>query len=89
MDEKKLICDYSNGNKQLIGIIAACLPYSDFVLLDEPFNYLDETTVNELVKMLDFLNQEKSISIVYSDNLKRINLSNYESLSIENGNLKA
>ena len=89
MDEKKLICDYSNGNKQLIGIIAACLPYSDFVLLDEPFNYLDETTVNELVKMLDFLNQEKSISIVYSDNLKRINLSNYESLSIENGNVQA
>ena len=89
MDEKKLICDYSNGNKQLIGIIAACLPYSDFVLLDEPFNYLDETTVTALVKMLDFLNKEKSISIVYSDNLKRTNLSSYESLTIENGNVQA
>ena len=85
MDEKKKICDYSDGNKQLIGIIAACLPYSNFIILDEPFNYLDEETAKSCVAMMNHLNKEKMISFIYSDNSNKYKLEKIETILIENG----
>ena len=37
---KKLIRNYSAGNKQKIGIISAMLHYPQLLILDEPFNFL-------------------------------------------------
>lgn len=39
---KKLIRNYSAGNKQKIGIISAMLHYPQLLILDEPFNFLDQ-----------------------------------------------
>jgi len=41
MGQKKLIRDFSAGNKHKIGIIAAMLSNPQLVILDEPFNFLD------------------------------------------------
>jgi len=87
LDEKKQICDYSDGNKQLIGIIAACLPFSNFVLLDEPFNYLDAETSTAVINMINELNSSKKISFIYSDNSNRVNLSNCKTIFINDGNV--
>lgn len=88
LDEKKLICDYSDGNKQLIGIIAACLPFTNFVLLDEPFNFLDAETANSLVRMFNQLNKEKDISFIITDNLNRLELENFQTILVDEGNVK-
>lgn len=87
LHEKKLICDYSDGNKQLIGIMASCLPFSSFVLLDEPFNYLDELTAPQLLTMINQLNQDKKISFIYSDNANRLKLDNYKTIFVQDGNV--
>ena len=41
---KKLIRNYSAGNKQKIGIISAMLHYPQLLILDEPFNFLDPSS---------------------------------------------
>ncbi len=68
LDENKKISDYSDGNKQLIGLFAACIPNSDFLILDEPFNYLDRNTPLALIEMLEDLQNLTGVSIIYSDN---------------------
>ena len=50
---KKLIRNYSAGNKQKIGIISAMLHYPQLLILDEPFNFLDpssQSLINHLLK---------------------------------------
>ncbi len=84
MDERKLICDYSDGNKQLIGIIASCISRCDYILLDEPFNYLDEETLSSLIKMMDFFNREYKTSFIFTDNTNKCDLDCIY-LRVENG----
>ena len=43
-DQKKLIREYSAGNKQKIGIMAAMISRPELLILDEPFNFLDPST---------------------------------------------
>ena len=52
MGKKKLIRDYSAGNKQKIGIVAAMLNHPQLLILDEPFNFLDPSSQNILKQML-------------------------------------
>ena len=42
-NQKKLIRDFSAGNKQKIGIISALFTKPELVVLDEPFNFLHPT----------------------------------------------
>ena len=44
MGQKKFIRNYSMGNKQKIGIIAAMLHHPRLLILDEPFNFLDPSS---------------------------------------------
>ena len=52
LNQKKLIRDFSAGNKQKIGIIAALLNQPRLLVLDEPFNFLDPSSQNILKKVL-------------------------------------
>lgn len=52
MGQKKYIRDFSAGNKQKIGIIAAMLGNPQLLILDEPFNFLDPSSQNVLKKLL-------------------------------------
>ena len=68
MGQKKYIRDFSAGNKQKIGIVAALLSSPQLVILDEPFNFLDPSSQNQLKRILTEFN--RSTGIVSSHNLQ-------------------
>lgn len=68
LNQKKLIRDMSDGNKQKIGIAAALLGKPKLLLLDEPFNYLDPASQIELKKILINYNSKFSTTVVFSSN---------------------
>lgn len=70
LDQKKLIRDYSAGNKHKIGIIAAMLTHPQLLILDEPFNFLDPTSQNVLKHALDtYAKEHEAMVFVSSHNL--------------------
>jgi ABC-2 type transport system ATP-binding protein len=66
LGQKKLIRDFSAGNKQKIGIVAALLSEPQIVILDEPFNFLDPSSQNVLKKVLTTYAQEKGATVIVS-----------------------
>lgn len=64
--KKKLIRDYSAGNKQKIGIIAALFAQPRLIILDEPFNFLDPSGQLLLKKMLVEYNRRYHATILLS-----------------------
>ena len=70
LDQKKLIRDYSAGNKHKIGIISALLTHPQLVILDEPFNFLDPTSQNVLKHTLaTYADEHDAMVFVSSHNL--------------------
>ena len=69
--QKKLIRDFSAGNKQKIGIIAAMFTQPELLILDEPFNFLDPSGQNILKKLLmSFHNSHNATILISSHNLQ-------------------
>lgn len=68
-EDKKLIRDYSDGNKQLIGICAALMAEPALLLLDEPFNFLDEVTRKKLGNFLNDWQAKAKSTVILSSNL--------------------
>ena len=66
MGHKKLIRDFSAGNKQKIGIVAAMLNRPQLLILDEPFNFLDPSSQNVLKQMLTDCNRRHGTTILLS-----------------------
>ena len=66
LDQKKLIRDFSAGNKQKIGIIGALLNTPKLLILDEPFNFLDPSSQNILKKILKTYHEETHATILVS-----------------------
>jgi ABC-2 type transport system ATP-binding protein len=66
LGQKKLIRDFSAGNKQKIGIVAALLSAPQIVILDEPFNFLDPSSQNVLKKLLTSYAEEKNATVLVS-----------------------
>lgn len=60
--DKKVFRKYSLGMKQKLGIAAALMEHPDIIILDEPFNALDEKSV-KIVKEL-ILNEKKRGALV-------------------------
>lgn len=65
-DQKKLIREYSAGNKQKIGIMAAMISRPELLILDEPFNFLDPTGQNFLKKLLLAYHRQTGATILIS-----------------------
>ncbi len=78
LGQKKYIRNFSAGNKQKIGIIAAMLSHPKLVILDEPFNFLDPTSQNVLKKtLIDYQHTHHATILVSSHNLQHtIDISN-------------
>ena len=71
--QNKYIRNFSAGNKQKIGIIAALIGKPDIVILDEPFNFLDPTGQEYLKKLLtDYQKENDATIIVSSHNLQHV-----------------
>ena len=63
---KKLIRNYSAGNKQKIGIISAMLYYPQILILDEPFNFLDPSSQSIIKHLLKKYNEEHQATVIIS-----------------------
>jgi len=71
LDQKKLIRDFSAGNKQKIGIVSAFLTQPEIIILDEPFNFLDPSSQNVLKKLiLSYAETFNATVIISSHNLQ-------------------
>ncbi len=71
MNQKKLIRDFSAGNKQKIGIISALFNCPKLVILDEPFNFLDPSSQNILKKfLLTYARENEATVLISSHNLQ-------------------
>ena len=63
---KKLIRNYSAGNKQKIGIISAMLHYPQLLILDEPFNFLDPSSQSIIKHLLKKYNEVHQATVIIS-----------------------
>ena len=63
---KKLIRNYSAGNKQKIGIISAMLHYPQLLILDEPFNFLDPSSQSIIKHLLKKYNEQHQATVIIS-----------------------
>jgi ABC-2 type transport system ATP-binding protein len=73
LNQKKLIQDFSSGNKQKIGIIGSILSEPEILILDEPFNFLDPASQFFIRDYLSYLNKKlKTTMIISSHNLECI-----------------
>ena len=63
---KKLIRNYSAGNKQKIGIISAMLHHPQLLILDEPFNFLDPSSQSVIKHLLKKYNEEYRATVIIS-----------------------
>ena len=74
MGTGKLIHDFSNGNRQKIGIIGAMVINPEILILDEPFNYLDPSSQIVVAKLIRKMNRDRGTTVmVSSHNLNSIN----------------
>ena len=84
----KLIHDFSNGNRQKIGIIGAMLVQPRLLILDEPFNYLDPSSQIVVARLIREMNRDLGTTVVVSShNLASINDICDRILLLEKGNL--
>lgn len=72
-DEKKPVRKYSLGMKQKLGIIQAIMENPDLLILDEPFNALDEDSVSTLQKLVLSYKAKGKIVVVTSHHKEEIN----------------
>ncbi len=85
---KKLIRNFSAGNKQKIGIIAAMLSTPTFLILDEPFNFLDPSGQNALKQIIcNYGKQNNSTVIISSHNLHHTIDISTRIVLLEDGNI--
>ena len=66
LGQKKYIRNFSAGNKQKVGIIAALLNRPQLVVLDEPFNFLDPSSQNQLKRLITEFNQSTGATVLIS-----------------------
>ncbi len=88
LNQRKYIREYSAGNRQKIGIVAALFPQPELIILDEPFNFLDPTSQNNLKTiLLNYQRQYHATVLVSSHNLHHmIDISN-RIILMENGKI--
>jgi len=73
LGKKKYIRDFSQGNKQKIGISAALMSKPEVLVLDEPFNGLDPSTQIRLINILNKLKAENEVTmLISSHDLKHV-----------------
>lgn len=71
LGQKKYIREFSAGNKQKIGIIAAMFNHPQLLVLDEPFNFLDPSSQMMLKKIIyDYCHESGATIFISSHNLQ-------------------
>ncbi|MCU6708306.1 ABC transporter ATP-binding protein [Paenibacillus sp. J5C_2022] len=78
---------YSLGMKQKLGIIQAIMENQQIIILDEPFNALDETSVGTLREVLEKLRAEQKLIVMTSHNKEDIQLLCDHTFTISDGKI--
>lgn len=71
-NSKKTVRKYSQGMKQKLGVIQAIMEKQELLILDEPFNALDENTVNKFRQLLLEYKKQGRLIILTSHNKEDI-----------------
>lgn len=71
-EEKKPVRKYSQGMKQKLGIIQAIMENQKLLVLDEPFNALDEKSVKLFRELLIEYKKQEKLIILTSHNKEDI-----------------
>ncbi|OWP29015.1 ATP-binding protein [Prevotella nigrescens] len=66
MGTGKLIRDFSEGNRQKIGIIGAMIVNPKMLILDEPFNYLDPSSQINIARIIHEVNLQHGTTVLIS-----------------------
>jgi len=66
MGTKKYLRDFSQGNRQKIGIIGAMIIQPKILLLDEPFNYLDPSSQVAIAHLIHRISRELGTTVIIS-----------------------
>ena len=66
MGTKKYLRDFSQGNRQKIGIIGAMIVNPKVLLLDEPFNYLDPSSQMNIARLIHQVCKEHGTTVIIS-----------------------
>lgn len=82
---KKKFKEYSLGMKQKLGIIQAMMENQQIIILDEPFNALDESSVETLRQVIEKLKAERKLIVMTSHNKEDIQLLCDHTFTISNG----
>ncbi len=85
---KKYLRDFSEGNRQKIGIIGAMMIRPKVLLLDEPFNYLDPSSQIVVARLIAEMNRELGTTVLISShNLSFVSDISTRILLLEKGRL--
>lgn len=88
LDRKVYIRELSAGNKQKVGITATLLSCPKFIILDEPFNFLDPSSQNHLKKILiEYKTQNRASILISSHNLHHTTDISDRIVLMENGEI--
>lgn len=85
---KKPLRKYSLGMKQKVGIIQAIMENQKLLILDEPFNALDESTVSMLRDLFIKYKEEDKLLIITSHHMDDINILCDEIIYLQDGIMK-
>lgn len=85
---KKTLKKYSLGMKQKVGIIQAIMENQKLLILDEPFNALDETTVIMLRELFLKYKQESRLLVITSHHREDIDVLCDEIFVMQDGKVK-
>ena len=66
MGTKKYLRDFSQGNRQKVGIIGAMIVNPKILLLDEPFNYLDPSSQMAVAHLIQKMCKERGTTVIIS-----------------------
>ena len=72
LNNKKYIRDFSKGNQNKVGIVAALMQKPELLILDEPFANLDPTTQIRLKTLLKNLKTQKVTTLISSHDLTHV-----------------
>ncbi|MEG2290719.1 MAG: ATP-binding cassette domain-containing protein [Clostridium sp.] len=86
--EKKKFKKYSLGMKQKLGIAAAIMEEPEIIILDEPTNALDESSVISLRKILQKYRDAGALIIISCHDSEELEFLSDEIFFMENGRLK-
>lgn len=88
-DQKdKKYSEYSIGMKQKLGIIQVLMENPDIIILDEPFNGVDESSVNKIKKYILNLKKQNKLIIISSHIKNDLKELCDEIYNFDNGSIK-